>query len=339
MLRTFVRVVETGSLTAVARETNASPSTISRQITHLEEHFGVRLLHRTTRHLSLTEDGHGLHDHARNLLDTVVGMEVAFGQHKLSPTGHVRVATPVSFGLLLMAQLPVVMARYPGLTVELVMEDRVGDMIEERLDLAVRVGEISNLSLTRRSLGTVMRVAVAAPAYLQRRGSPLRPDELIDHDCIVHRVAPGETEWRLTGSNCSVCVAVRGVVCTNNHEAVRGAALSGLGIALLPEYLVIDDIQAGRLEPVLPEYGSEASPVYIVYPSRCHLAPRTRVVIDFLIAESHRLRAVRTARAPSLPEASLSHLEPLTTAALPDGAVDADRPAGRCHAVIGKTLE
>jgi len=141
---------------------------------------------------------------------------------------------PVSFGLMLMAQLPAVMARYPGLTVELVMEDRFGDMIEERLDLAIRVGEVSTQTLIKRSLGTVTRVAVAAPAYLQRRGSPLNPDELIDHDCIVHRVEPGETEWRLTGPNCSVGVSVRGVVSTNNHEAVRGAALSGLGIGLLP---------------------------------------------------------------------------------------------------------
>jgi DNA-binding transcriptional LysR family regulator len=121
-LRTFVRVVETGSLTAVAREMNSNQSTISRQITQLEDHFGVRLLHRTTRHLSLTDDGQGLHDHARNVLEMMEGMEVALGRHKSSPTGHVRVATPVSFGLMLMAQLPLVMERYPGLTVELVME-------------------------------------------------------------------------------------------------------------------------------------------------------------------------------------------------------------------------
>jgi DNA-binding transcriptional LysR family regulator len=209
-LRTFVRVLETGSLTAVAREMNADQSTICRQITQLEEHFGVRLLHRTTRHLSLTVDGQGLRDHARNVLEVAEGMEVALRRHKSSPTGHVRVATPVSFGLILMAQLPVAMARYPGFTVELVMEDRFGDMIEERLDLVVTVGEVSTQSLIKRSLGTVTRVAVAAPACLQRRGSPVKPNELIDHDCIVHRVEPGETEWRLTGPNRPVGVSVQG---------------------------------------------------------------------------------------------------------------------------------
>ena len=116
-LRTFVRVAETGSLTAVAREVNASQSTISRQITELEEHFGLRLLHRTTRHLSLTDDGQDLHCHARSLLEIVDGMEAFLGQHKLLPTGHVRVATPVSLGLLLVGRLPILIARYPGLSV------------------------------------------------------------------------------------------------------------------------------------------------------------------------------------------------------------------------------
>ena len=162
-LRTFVRVVETGSLSAVAREMNTSQSTVSRQITHLEEHFGVRLFHRTTRHLGLTDDGENLHEHAMNVLGRVEGMEAALGQQKSSPSGHVRVATPVSLGLFLMRRVPDLMARYPDLSVELVMEDNPGDMIEEGLDLAVRSGEVVNQSLISRSLGTVVRVTVAAP--------------------------------------------------------------------------------------------------------------------------------------------------------------------------------
>jgi DNA-binding transcriptional LysR family regulator len=292
-LRTFVRVVETGSLTAVARETNANPSTITRQINQLEEHFGVRLLHRTTRRLSLTDDGAGLHDHAKSVLDSLEGMELALGRTRSSPTGNVRVATPVSLGMMLLKRLPVLLARHPGLTVELVMQDRFGDMIEERLDLAIVVGEVPGLSLIKRSLGAVTRIAVAAPDYLRRRGSPRRPGDLADHDCIVRRMTQGDDEWRLSGPEGIVSVAVSGAVSTNNHEAVRGAALNGLGIALLPEYLVADDILAGGLERVLPEYSSETSPAYVVYPSRQHLAPRTRVVIDFLIEEVQRLRAGR----------------------------------------------
>jgi DNA-binding transcriptional LysR family regulator len=294
-LRTFVRVVETGSLSAVAREMKASQSTVSRQITQLEEHFGVRLFHRTTRHLSLTDDGQSLLDHAQTVLDSVEGMEDALGRHKSSPAGHVRVAIPVSLGLALMNRVPALMARYPGLSIELVMEDHAADMIEEGLDLAVRSGEVINLSLIKRSLGTVVRVAIAAPAYLERRGSPRLPGELVNHECIVHRVTPTDSEWRLIGPTGTVNVEVHGMISTNNHEAVRAAALGGLGIGLLPEYQAVDDIDAGKLVRVLPEYASETLPAYLVYPSRRHLAPRTRVVIDFLIEEVHRLRSRRTA--------------------------------------------
>jgi DNA-binding transcriptional LysR family regulator len=295
-LRTFVRVIETGSLSAVAREMNASQSTISRYINQLEDHFGVRLLHRTTRHLSPTDDGVGLHSHAKSILESVEGMELALGQHKSSPTGHVRVAAPVSLGMQLMKCVPVLLARYPGLTVELVLQDRLGDLVEERLDLAVTVGDIPGLSLIKRGLGSVTRIAVAAPDYLQRRGWPRQPEDLANHDCIVRRMTPDDEEWRLTGPEGTTDVAVRGLISTNNHEAVRNATLNGLGIALLPEYLVVDDLVAGRLEQVLPDYGSETASAYVVYPSRQHLAPRTRVVIDFLIEEVRRLRAVRAAR-------------------------------------------
>jgi DNA-binding transcriptional LysR family regulator len=299
-LRTFVRVVETGSLTTVAREMNASQSTISRYISQLEDHFGVRLLHRTTRHISLTDDGVGLHDHARGILEAVEGMELAVRRHKSSPTGHVRVAAPVSLGMMLMKCVPTLLERHPGLTVELVMQDRLGDMVEERLDLAVTIGEIPGLSLIKRGLGSVTRIAVAAADYIRRRGCPRQPEDLANHDCIVRRMTPDDDEWRLTGPDGTIDVAVRGVVSANNHEAVRNAALNGLGIALLPEYLVVDDLRAGRLEHVLPEYGSETAPAYVVYPSRQHLAPRTRVVIDFLIEEVRRLRAVRAGCARSL---------------------------------------
>jgi DNA-binding transcriptional LysR family regulator len=292
-LRTFVRVVETGSLSAVAREMNASQSTVSRQIASLEEHFGVRLFHRTTRRLSLTDDGGNLLENATHVLGMVEGMEAALGQQKASPTGHVRVATPVSLGLILMHRVPDLLARFPGLAVELVMQDDPGDMIEEGLDLAVRSGEVVNQSLIKRSLGTVSRVAVATPDYLASRGTPMRPADLAEHECIVHRVTPSDQEWRLIGPS-AVSVTVQGALSTNNHEAVRLAALSGLGIALLPEYQVVDDVLAGRLQRVLPEYTSEALPAYLVYPSRRHLAPRTRVVIDFLIEEVRRIRSRRT---------------------------------------------
>src|ERR1700685_3254394 len=194
-LRLFVGVVEPGSLTAVAREMTASQSTISRYINQLEEHFGVRLLHRTTRHLSLTDDGARLRGHAKSILESVEDMELTLGQHKSSPTGHVRIGTPVSMGMLLMKSVPILLERYPGLTVELVLQDRRGDLIEERLDLAIAIGEVPGLSLIKRGLGSAARIAVAAPEYLQRRGWPRQPEDLANHDCIVRRMTPDDGGW------------------------------------------------------------------------------------------------------------------------------------------------
>jgi DNA-binding transcriptional LysR family regulator len=299
-LRTFVRVIETGSLTAVAREMNTSQSTIGRYINQLEDHFGVRLLHRTTRHLSLTDDGVRLCSQARSILASVESMELALGQHKSFPTGHVRIAAPVSMGMQLMKCVPVLLERYPGLTVELVLQDRLGDLVEERLDLAIAVGEVAGLSLIKRVLGSATRIAVAEPEYLRRRGWPRQPEDLTNHDCIVRRIAPDDAAWRLTGPEGTINVAVRGLISTNSHEAVRNATLNGLGIALLPEYLVVDDLRAGRLEHVLTDYNSETAQAYIVYPSRQHLAPRTRVAIDFLVEEVRRLRSGRSEPLQSL---------------------------------------
>jgi DNA-binding transcriptional LysR family regulator len=169
-------------------------------------------------------------------------------------------------------------------------------MIEERLDLAVRSGEMTNPSLVTRRLGMLPRIAVAAPAYLERRGSPCLHEDLMNHDCIVRRTSESDSKWRLTDGDGSVDVAVRGAVSTNSHEIARNAALRGLGIAVLPEYTVVDDIKSGRLRLVLRRYTSKKLPIYVVYPSRRHLAPRTRAVIDFLIEEVRRLHSHRIDR-------------------------------------------
>ncbi len=311
-LRTFVRVVETGSFTAVASEMNTRQSTVGRQVTQLEQHFGLRLLHRTTRHLSLTDDGKDLHEYAKTLLEMVDGMEAYIGQHRSSPAGHVRVGIVVSLGLMLVSRLPILKARYPDILVELVMEDDPGDIIEDRLDVAVRIGEVTNPTLIKRSLGTVVRIAVAAQGYVERRGSPRHHDDIVGHDCIVR--VPGDAAWRLIGPDGPVDIAVHGSFSANNHEAVRSAALGGLGIALLPEYQVVDDIQAGRLQRVLPDYASAKQAAYVVYPSRRHLAPRTRVVIDFLIEEVGRLRSRRTQH--DIPNANEADLQDQGVAAL-----------------------
>lgn len=299
-LRCFVRVVETGSFSAVARETQLSQSAVTRQIAQLEEHFGARLLHRTTRHLSLTDDGQGLLSHARHLLDTADEMEAALGRQSSSPTGLVRLGLSVAAARFVAARIHTLLERHPGLRVELVATDQLGDMIEERLDLALRSGAIADASLVARRLSELGRAVVAAPIYLERHGAPSVPEDLAAHTCLIHNVPPDPDTWRFTGPNGPINVHVSGPLVANNSASINIAVRTGLGIALLPEIQVIDDLRAGRLFRLLNDYPSQLVPVHILYPSRRNLAPRTRVVMDFLVEQTREISTLLAAGAEVL---------------------------------------
>ena len=299
-LRCFIRVVETGSFSAVSRESQLSQSAVTRQIAQLEQHFGARLFHRTTRRLSLTDDGQGLLTHARHLVDAADEMETALGRQSHSPTGLVRLGTSIAGGHFLAPRLPELLARYPGLKVELVMRDQFSDMVDERLDLAWRSGEIADASLVIRRIGQLGRAVVAAPIYLERRGAPSVPEDLATHDCLIHDFMPDSEVWRFTGPDGPVTVRVNGGFLANDSAAVRLAARAGHGIALLPEIQLIDDLRAGRLYRLLNDYPSEIVPVHLVYPSRRNLAPRTRVVMDFLVEQAREITTLLEAGAEVL---------------------------------------
>lgn len=296
----LVRVVETGSFSAVARERQVSQSAVTRQMSQLEEHFRVRLFHRTTRRLSLTDDGQMLLDHARSLLETVEGMETALGRQSSSPTGLVRVGVSVAGARFLARRIPVLLTEHPGLKVELVVRDTGSDMIEERLDLAVRGGELDDSSLVMRHLGLFGRAVVAAPIYLERRGAPSAPADLAPHCCLVHDTGPDSDLWRFTSPQGTLSVRVSGGFIANDSGAVRVAARAGHGIALLPELHVVDDMRTGYLVRLLSDYPSQRVPVNLVYPSRRNLAPRTRVVMEFLLEEYRQLQALLAAGAEAL---------------------------------------
>jgi DNA-binding transcriptional LysR family regulator len=288
-LRAFVRVTETGSFSAVARETHVSQSAVTRLVAQLEQHFEVRLFHRTTRRLSLTDDGQVLLAHARHLLESADEMETVLGRQSGAPRGLVRLGTSVAGGLFLATRLPVLLARYPGLSVELVMRDQESDMIEDRLDLAFRSGEIADASLVARRAGFLGRAVVAAPIYLERHGAPSTPEDLTAHICLIHDATAEPEVWRFTGPDGPLSVRVTGAFIANDSEAVRRAARAGHGIALLPEIQLIDDLRAGRLFRLMEDYPSQRVPVHIVYPSRRNLAPRTRVVMDFLVQQTREI--------------------------------------------------
>ena len=288
-LRAFVRVTETSSFTAVARETHVSQSAVTRLIAQLEQYFDVRLFHRTTRRLSLTDDGQVLLTHARHLLESADEMETVLGRQSGAPRGLVRLGTSVAGGLFLATRLPVLLARHPGLSVELVMRDQNSDMVEERLDLAFRSGEIADASLVARRVGFLGRAVVAAPIYLERHGAPSTPEDLVAHTCLIHDATPEPELWRFTGADGPINVRVSGGFIANDSQAVHRAARAGHGIALLPEIQLIDDLRAGRLFRLLEDYPSQRVPVQIVYPSRRNLAPRTRVVMDFLVEQTREI--------------------------------------------------
>jgi len=295
-LTTFVRVVETGSFSAVARETEISHSAVTRLIGQLEDHFGVRLFQRTTRRLSLTEDGQDLLGYARQLIGAAEEMEGALGRQRSSPTGLVRLGVSVAASSYLVPRLPSLLDQYPGLSVELVIGDRFGDLIEERLDVALLGGETPDSSMISRSVGTFARIPVASPIYLERHGAPAHPSDLEKHTCIIHEHGPDSHRWRFAGPEGDIEVQVTGQIRANNSEAVRQAALSGFGIAQVGELQVVDDVRAARLYRLLSDYTSPRVDLHLVYPSRRHLPPRVRVVIDFL-AENIRLLTNRLADA------------------------------------------
>jgi DNA-binding transcriptional LysR family regulator len=287
LFRTFARTVEAGSFTAVARDMNTSQPTVSRQIALLEEHLGCLLFQRTTRALTLTDDGRVFYEHASRTIEAAQEAESAVGRRKGKPTGRLRLATAGVFGRLhIVPRLPRFMARYPDIEVDLMMSDGFSDLIEEGIDLAIRVGAVTDPNLVARRIGITRRSVVATPAYLAARGEPKTPDDLEGHDCIVYTRLAAGANWTFKGSDGPKIVPVRGRLKINNTEGVRAAILEGLGIGYVPVWHFVDrEIETGRIKILLKECEPATQPISVVYPSRRFLAPKVRAMIDFLAAE------------------------------------------------------
>jgi DNA-binding transcriptional LysR family regulator len=288
-MRTFVRVVEAGSFTAVATEQNTTQPTISRQVAALEEHLGARLLTRTTRALTLTDDGRAFYEHALRALEAVGEAENAVGRRQAKPTGTLRLAVPVVLGRRhIVPRLVRFLARYPEVSIDLAMSDGFVDLVEQGIDLAIRVGEITDQSLVARKIGTVRRLTVASPAYLKAKGTPRTPEDLTRHDCIVYtRLATGN-RWHFESKDGPLVVTVSGRYRVDNSEAVREGVLGGLGIAVIPAFAFSDEIERGDVKVLLKAYEPRLLPLNAVYASRRYVPPRVRAMIDFL-ADDFRL--------------------------------------------------
>jgi DNA-binding transcriptional LysR family regulator len=241
--------------------------------------------------LSLTVDGQDLLEHARHLIAANEDMEAALGRNRASPSGLVRVGVPVGMGPFIARTIGPLMVKHPRLAIELVISDQIDDLVRDRLDLAVRIGGTTDSSLISRSVATFGRLLVAAPAYLERVGTPAHPSDVPRHACIVQQSGTHPTIWPFTGPDGTLEVNVAPVFSANSSDVVRHAAISGIGIALVADTIVSDDIAFGRLHRLLPDYSSGQREVYVVYPSRRYLAQRTRVVIDYLIDQTRQLDA------------------------------------------------
>ena len=279
----FVRAAEARSFTVAAAQLGLSRSTIGKRITRLEARLGVRLLQRTTRSVTLTGEGAVYYERCVEILQALEAAEAAMVARGVSPTGRLRLDVPVSLGRLQV--LPVVhryMRRWPAVTVSVSFNDRFVDLIEEGIDVAVRVGGMVDSNLVSRTVAPHRLVTCAAPDYLGRCGTPAAIEELAGHECLAFQQAGRASEWRFRVDGEIRTVAVDGRLRSGNAEALRDAVVAGLGIGQLATFLISDELLTGRLVPVLAEFAAEGEPLSVVYPVRRLLPPRVRAFVELL---------------------------------------------------------
>jgi DNA-binding transcriptional LysR family regulator len=282
----FARVVEAGSLSAAARSIPMSLTSVSRHLAALEQRLGTQLLRRTTRHLSLTDEGRLVYERAKTILSELQEMEMTLSTNRSEPSGRLRVSAPVLIGRLLIApQLPAFLARHALVDIDLLLIDRAVNLVEEDIAVAVRVGRLPDSSLVARKLGEVRMVVCAAPSYLARRGRPTTPADLRQHDCLVFSDTLGPIEWHFQSPKGRTSVKVQGRLCANNLDAVVSAAIGGAGIARVPSWQVSADMSAGRLEAVLTYCERPAAPVHAVFQHSKMSSAKIRAFINFLVVQ------------------------------------------------------
>lgn len=279
----FERVVRVGSITGAARAMGVSKSSVSAQIARLERRLGARLLHRTTRRLGLTDIGAAYHQRCSRIVAEAQEADRAAGDARLAPHGTLRLTAPYLFGDAFLS--PVVaeyLRRHSDVGVELMLAERIVDLIEEGFDLAIRIGPLEDSTLTVRGLGAAQMIYCASPAYLDARGAPRTPHELGDHECIVVGNRAG-AKWPFVSPQGPLSAAVKGRLTINSLMMGRDAALAGRGIAYLPGFLCADQLAAGALRPVLGEWLPGPYPISAIYPSHRHLSAKVRCFLDILL--------------------------------------------------------
>ena len=280
----FVAVVENGGFSAAARSLGVSKSAVSKRINQLEAHLGVRLLHRTTRKLSLTEAGERYFEHAAQALTAAGQAEDAVTELQGEPQGKLRISSPMSFGRLHVAPLiPKLLQRYPKLQIDLVMDDRKVDLVAGGFDVAIRAGNLPASTLIARKLAPLRQVLCASPAYIDRCGLPDTPAELTGRNCVLFSYSSDANKWTLIGESGSETVTVSGSYQVNNSEALLEALREGVGIGRLPTFVAGPDLKTGRLVKLFQSYRLPDFTFYAVFPERQYLPAKIRAFLDFAI--------------------------------------------------------
>lgn len=283
-MQTFAAVVEHGSFVQAADALDMSKPTVSRYVSDLEQRLGVRLLQRTTRKLSLTEEGTAFYGRCKAVLADVAVAEEEITSKSVVVSGVIKVNVPVSFGLLELApRWPDFLSKFPHVELDITLADRVIDLVEEGYDLAVRIASLPSSSLISRKLASTRMVLCASPGYLKKHGKPKHPSELTQHAVLSYSLLATGDVWEFQRQDETVKVSVKPIMRTNSGDTCIAAARKHKGIICQPSFMVSADLENGALVELMPQYRSLEFGIYAIYPSRQHVSPKVRVMIDFLV--------------------------------------------------------
>lgn len=281
-MRLFCQVMESGSFTAAAEQLGLSKQFVSRRLIQLEERLGVRLLNRSTRRLDVTPLGQSYYESALRLLSDVEQVEQGIAGQNSEPRGTLRLSAPLSFAMAhLGCLLPSFLQRYPHVSVEVDLSDRPVDLIGEGYDLVLRIGTLEDSTLIARRIASVERVYCASPEYLARRGTPLKPEDLADHDCLPYGHGR-QVQWRFQTKGKLQSVNVSGRMRVNNGELLRDTAIAGLGVTYLPTFIVAEALKDGRLVTLFEDFAPEALTLSAVYPQHRQSSRPVQALVEFL---------------------------------------------------------
>jgi DNA-binding transcriptional LysR family regulator len=290
-MHAFVQVVDQGGFAAAARTMGLSRSAVNKLVIQLEQDLGVPLLHRTTRRVSATESGQAFYERCVDILAALEEAELAVSHMHQEPRGNLRINAPMSFGFLHLAPaIADFMLHYPDLHVQLTLNDRLIDPIEEGFDLTIRISEQAEFpGVIVHPIATSQQIICAAPSYLAAHGTPNHPQDLRHHACLSYGYLSTRRQWRLLEGDRELAISVDGILCSNNGDVLRQATLRGLGIAMLPSFIVGQDLDTGKLQRLLLTYQAPSLKIMILYPVNRHLSTKVQLLTEFL---SDRFRTI-----------------------------------------------